>query len=174
MSDKPPQHDDEKRFNETLKRMLETPPKPKRESDKKGVKKTGRKKPLKDARPYPRSKKQMTNSLLSQMASEIRVAARVAEPGIAVSLKLSGSLGKGERREHLDIAACPSLAAVSGDLVYADIDQNGMMAASLPFRDLLRLEIEPFVIGCGGVVVDDAPYGIVLRLRDAGEESSAH
>ena len=108
------------------------------------------------------------------MADAIRTMARTASADHAVSLKLAGTLGEGNCLENMNVATCPCLPAVVGDVIYADIDEDNLVPLSLPVRDLLRLEIEPFVVGCGWVIVDDVANGIVVRLRDAGKEHFSH
>jgi hypothetical protein len=67
-----------------------------------------------------------------------------------VSLEFSCSLGGGNGIEKVNVGACPSLPTVPNEVVRAKIDKDYFAALGLPICDLLRLELEPFIIESAG------------------------
>jgi hypothetical protein len=91
-----------------------------------------------------------------------------------ISIEFSYCLGRGYSSERMKVGACLCFPAISDEVVRADIDQYDFPSASLPIRDLLRLEIKPFFIRVGWVVVDQVPQGLVIRRSDARKIGRRH
>jgi hypothetical protein len=123
---------------------------------------------------YSRSKPERINSVIGQMAAAIRTLANSSALGTGISLEFSCSLGEGDCLEKVDVVACPCLPSVPNEIVRAKIDKHDFATAPLPVCDLLRLEIEPFIIGVGWVIVDETIEGVVIRLCDLGKIQSRH
>lgn len=123
---------------------------------------------------YVRSHDERVNSVIAQMATAIRTLARSTTKDTAVSLEFSYSLGGGDCLEKVDVGACPCLPSVPNEVVRAEINEDDFSSAGFPIRDLLRLELEPFIIGVGWVIVDEISEGIVVRRCDLGKIEGAH
>lgn len=123
---------------------------------------------------YVRSTQERINSVVSQIAASIRTLANSAALGTSVSLEFSYSLGEGDCLEKVDVIACPCLPGVPDEIIRATINKNDFPATPLPVCSLLILEIEPFIIGVGRVVVDETVEGIVVRLGDPREIQGSH
>jgi hypothetical protein len=123
---------------------------------------------------YVRSTNERVISILSQMAAAIRVIARSATDENATSLEFSYSLGCGETTERVEVATCPCIPAIPGELVRADIDKDYFAAFRFPICDLLRSELEPFIIGVGRITVNETNEGLVVLRADAGQISGSH
>jgi hypothetical protein len=63
----------------------------------------------------------------------------------------------------------PARSQKTGELVRVNWDLFGVSACLIEFSNLLRLELEPFIIGCGYIVTDDLPEGGIVVLRDYGK-----
>jgi hypothetical protein len=125
-----------------------------------------------EARPlsYPRDR-EIANSIISKMAHALRKLAKSAarNPGEAISAHFACPLEVGDSVENFYVAACPRIPAVLGDILYADINEDDFRLVTLPICDLLRLALEPYIVGVGWIEVQQVPEGVVIRLRNAGK-----
>lgn len=115
---------------------------------------------------YVRSRGDRANSVVSQMAAAIRTLARAHPDECSVLLQFSYSLEASNSVEKVDVVACPALPSIPNEIVRADIDKNDFASITFPLCDLLRLELEPFIVGVGWVIVDETDDGIVVRRVD--------
>lgn len=123
---------------------------------------------------YVRSREKRINSVVSQIANGIRVTIRHRDEKITMAASFSFSLGEGDVLESVKVGTCPCLATVPGELIRADIHEHNITTSPLPFRDLIRLELEPFIIGVGWVKVDYTPEGVVVFRSNIREVLSRH
>lgn len=114
---------------------------------------------------------------VAQIASVAQTAARLAaaeRDGTWCELILiSRPYGRSEPEEGLIIAATIARVNELGELVRVHFDNFDDVGLAV-FRQALRMELEPFVVGVGQVRVDDSPDGIVILRRDIGEVHSLH
>ena len=108
-------------------------------------------------------------ALVGEIANSLRILARNPDPCFSTEAEFSTSDGCCNSVQNIAVAACPIQPTVLGEVIRAHIDPNDFPSTALPILDLLRLEIEPFIVGCGWVVVDQLPDGLVIRLRDYGK-----
>jgi hypothetical protein len=119
---------------------------------------------------YVRSHGERVDSVIAQMAAAIRTLARAHPDDASLSLEFSCSLGEGDSLEQVHVGASPCLPSVAHEIVRAKIDKNDFAATPLPICDLLRLEIQPFIIGVGWVIVDETDEGVVVRRCNVRQE----
>jgi hypothetical protein len=108
------------------------------------------------------------------LASVGRGAACAATPDWARSITLTTSLFGSELLKRVECTSMPCRVAVLGELVRIDFDFNVIVSTKNDLAHLLRLEIEPFIIGVGEVRVEDAPKGVIIRKADLGIMNNRH
>jgi hypothetical protein len=113
-------------------------------------------------------------ALASQVASITRAAAYTATPEWVSSVVCAVGLLDSEISQPIMVALVPARVAIPGELVRVDLNIPTGMPETLEVQFLLHLEIEPFIVGVGKVVVDDAPNGIIVRRVDAWENDGCH
>lgn len=101
--------------------------------------------------------------LAAQIASAIRTAARSATRDTGGLIIFSRSLGTGDGASRLNISLTSYSISIPGELVMAEFRDFDIAFRGPPLRNLVRCEIEPFIIGVGWVTVLDTANGIVLR-----------
>src|SRR5258707_490815 len=92
-------------------------------------------------------------STLGRMATIIRASARatVGDAEHAVLLEFSGAFGSGDSSQGLVTVGGPLIPTVSGEIVRCHINFDDLNTFGPPLVDLLRSELEPFIIGAGWV-----------------------
>lgn len=113
-------------------------------------------------------------SVIKQMAEAIRTLARAHPEDGPVSLEFAMCFSEGDGLVDVDVAACPCLATVPGDIVCANINWDDFAPAGFPAFDFLRLALEPFIVGAGWVHVYPVLEGIVVRLREPCDVERSH
>jgi hypothetical protein len=109
------------------------------------------------------------------LAATIRIGAVVAS-GEAFggkwceSMTAFGGFFDGTIPESYSVCHCPSRVEIPGELVRINWNPKHLPARLLELSDLVRLEIEPFIIGVGNVVVENIPEGGVIVRRQDREE----
>jgi hypothetical protein len=96
----------------------------------------------------------------------------VGDEDHVVSLEFSKPLGGCDPSQSAEISACPCLPTISGELVRCHIDLDDFDSFRPIIVDLLRSELEPFIIGVGRVIVDQADKDLVVRLSDPKRKDS--
>jgi hypothetical protein len=105
--------------------------------------------------------------LANQIASEARAAANCALPGWRYSVIIPSELFGGEIEKSFAIRSHPSRSAEPTELVRIDTDYLNVKSEVAALNLLLRMELEPFIIGVGLVKAVETAKGIVIL---AGEE----
>jgi hypothetical protein len=63
----------------------------------------------------------------------------------------------------------PTSVKKSGELVRIDWHPSDISPGFVEISNLLRLELEPFIIGIGHILVDEFPEGGIIVRRDLGK-----
>jgi hypothetical protein len=105
---------------------------------------------------------------LHQLANAIRAAAAVAHetPGWSRSLYVARTFFDGEVFKHLEVSLVPSRQTKPKELVRVDFDLLGFASLAGEVVTLLRMELEPFIIGVGQVRIEEIPEGLAVMLSD--------
>jgi hypothetical protein len=117
---------------------------------------------------------------IGDAASTVRTAARIAasetfqRAGFCESLSFA-ALFKGEVFKGIKACSCPVRAKKPNELVRVDINLNDFGENTLMLRQLLSMELQPFIIGVGQIATEDTPEGfVVLRCDDGQIHGSCH
>lgn len=118
-----------------------------------------------------RSSDDRTDPLISKMAHALETLAKSAAryPDEAISVRFFGTLERCNCAQDIDVAACPRIPTVAGDILYVDIDKDDFPTLRFPICDALRLALEPFIMGVGWIQVHETLEGLVISLRNAGK-----
>ena len=102
-----------------------------------------------------------------QIAREARIAANCAMPGWAYSVVPPGGPLDGEVEKRFPVRSYPTRSTVPEELVRIDLDFLDVVSDLSSFKLLLRMELEPFIIGIGKVRTEVTAKGIkVLRCDE--------
>jgi len=107
--------------------------------------------------------------VLHQIAREVRVAANCALPGWTQSIVFSGVLAKGELEQAVPIGNYPTRSAEANELVRINLNLLDHIADPATVKFLLRMELEPFIIGVGKIRAVETSEGLVIFASKEGE-----
>jgi hypothetical protein len=116
------------------------------------------------------------NGILHQIASAARSAAAFAadHPGWMQSIGIAAAFFDREVPEKLVIGRCFARRTKPNELVRVDLDFPIGFPSASEVRELLKMEIAPFIIGVGTVRVEDTPEGIVIAGIDEQQQIFGH
>lgn len=101
-----------------------------------------------------------------QIAREARIAANCALDGWAYSIAVSGDLFLGEMEKTQAVRSYPTRSAIARELVRIDLDFPNVEPHAATLKFLLRMELEPFIIGVGQVRIFEPEEGLISLRRD--------
>ncbi len=101
-----------------------------------------------------------------RIAREARVAANCATTDWAYSVVPPSGLLDGEIEKRFPARSYPTRAAVPNELVRIDLDFVDVESDLSSLKFLLRMEIEPFIIGVGEVRTEETAKGVKVLRRD--------
>jgi hypothetical protein len=107
--------------------------------------------------------------LLHQIAREARVAANCALPGWAYAVILLSSNLLGETKQIKSTCSYATRATMPFELVRINLDFLDEVADLATAKLLLRMDIEPFIIGVGKVRTIETEEGLVILASDESE-----
>src|ERR1700685_4483558 len=110
-------------------------------------------------------------SAAQRLAAIVRVAAKVAASDEfggkwCESITVPRTFFDGVIPQTHNVCICPARVKEAGELVRVDWVFPSIPASLNEFSNLLVLEVEPFIIGCGYVVAENCPEGGVVVRRD--------
>lgn len=110
-----------------------------------------------------------------QIAREARIAANCAQPGWAYSVSVPSALFVREVKQTQAVASYATRSDVPNELVRIDLDLHDIKTDLVALKLLLRMELEPFIIGVGQVRTRETAKGLmVLRAEERQEILLAH
>lgn len=110
----------------------------------------------------------------SRVASAIRTAAIPALDGFASFLRVRRGFQFRETVEPIECGLYPVRVDRVGELVRVDLNLSVGIPSPMHLRELLRMELEPFIVGAGYVTVEDTAEGIVVLRRDVSDDKVRH
>src|ERR1700731_1597093 len=101
-------------------------------------------------------------SAAQRLAAIVRIAAKVAASDEfggkwCESITVPGAFFDGVIPQTHNVCVCPARVKEAGELVRVDWDFPGVSSSLDEFSNLLLLEIQPFIIGCGYVLAENCP-----------------
>jgi len=111
---------------------------------------------------YISSRQDRMNSIIAQMAAAIRTLSNSTTKDTAISLDFHYFIDENGDIEKMDISASPCRPSIYKEILQAAFDKDKFSASDIPICDLIRMEIEPFIIGVGWITVEETPNGIRL------------
>ena len=109
-----------------------------------------------------------------RFAAVVRTAARTSTAELYTSVLVSLGFLYDEMQETVVTAVAAMCPAVTRQLVRVDWDVTDGMTLPAGVALALRLELEPFLIGFGEIVVEDAANHFIVRRTDPGEIDGSH
>ncbi len=109
------------------------------------------------------------------IATAAREAAIHADAEWARLVLIPIGLLNGELQEISQIARCPKRPTIPGELVRVHFNfSDGIPIHKSLLCDLVRMDIEPFIIGVGKICVYEIEKGFVVSRRQLGQYSFDH
>jgi len=104
-----------------------------------------------------------------QIAREARIAANCAAPGWAYSVAIPRSLFLGEMPQTKHVCSHPTRSTKLGEIVRIDLNFLNDVTNTTALKLLLRMELEPFIIGVGKVRAIEDAKGLILMSCEEGK-----